>query len=155
MANLIIPMGIPGCGKSTFAKTLLDLKYAIVSTDEIRKRNYGSLKAAFLLRANGAVFAEAYRRTEEYLDHNVDVYFDATSLTRQSREDLRGLASKHKVIGILFDNVDEALLRNRQRDEDEQVPYEAMTYMVQKLEATKRDILQEKFDQLIYIRSVR
>jgi predicted kinase len=148
-------MGMPGCGKSTFAKTLLDLKYAVVSTDEIRKRNYGSLKAAHAAKANGAVFAEAYRRTEEYLDHNVDVYFDATTLTRQSREDLRGLAGKHKFIGILFDNADEARLRNGNRDDDERVPEDVMDYMYEKLIATKRDILQEFFDQLIYVRSVR
>ena len=46
MPNLVILAGVPGSGKSTWARAFFDLKYRIVSTDEIRRRQFGTLKAA-------------------------------------------------------------------------------------------------------------
>lgn len=157
MANLLIMIGIPGCGKSTMAKDLLDLKYAIVSTDAIRRELHGSLKAAHDAKANSSVFEIAYDRTRRNLSHGIDTVFDATSLTQKSRDELRALAAEcdAKAIGIFFTNTSEALHRNKERDEDEQVPQEVMDHMLVKHVETTRDIVREKFDRLIWVGSIQ
>lgn len=155
MPTLVILAGIPGCGKSTWAKALLERKYVIVSTDDIRRRDHGSLKAAHAADANAAVFAEFHRQVEDALVHNLDVVADATSLTAESRGQLRDIADRAnaKTHLVLFKNVQQALGRNDARDIDARVPSDVMEHMLLKYRDTLADIAREHYDQITKIES--
>src|SRR4051812_41108561 len=124
MANLIIPVGVPGSGKSTWAKSMLDLKYHIVSSDDIRMRLFGSLRAAHEPEVKkddkAKVWATFYREIDDCLAHGVDVVADATNLRAFAREKLRDIAKlQHAQTHVLlFDNYYQAWFRNRERPED-------------------------------------
>lgn len=171
MTNLIIPLGIPGCGKSTWAKTLLDLKYAIVSSDKIRKELFGSLSAAHMRedgtpldpaqrqKNNEKVFDIFHSKIEERLTHGVDVFADATNLSRLARLRLVDIARATfaQTHVLLFKNPTEAMLRNERRDEDEKVPHEAMMDMYAKYLECLVDLQAEikRYDTVTEICSVR
>ncbi len=159
MPNLVVPIGLPGCGKSTFAKSLLDLKYAVVSTDATRIEVAGSLEAFWDIPADDRpnVFDMAHAKTRDYLLHGVDVFFDATNLWRTARETLRAIAkdTDSALVGLLFNNYDEAIYRNSRRTGASAVPDDVMQKMMEDFRDTRRDILQEHFDTLIRIESVK
>ena len=159
MANLIIPVGVPGCGKSTWARTFLDRKYRIVSSDEIRLKMFGSLRAAFngseeqVAENKEKVFKAYYDDIELALKHNVDVYADATNLRKYYRERLSEIADKTgaKTHVFLFRNLSTAAYRNLQRDFSDQVPREAMDSMYDKWYEAEGDIPFEVYDSVTVI----
>lgn len=71
--NMLI--GIPGSGKSTFAKTLSGV---YVSPDEIRKELYGDIS----IQGNASkVFSLVEERIKDALKNGNDVVYDATNTT--------------------------------------------------------------------------
>ncbi len=77
MVHMLI--GIPGSGKSTFAKTLsATLKCDIASTDKVRKDNPKWKEEQ--------VWPEVYRLCAEALKDGKDIIFDATNITPKVRE---------------------------------------------------------------------
>jgi predicted kinase len=73
-------VGIPGCGKSTYAKSL---GLPVVSTDEIREEINGDVEN----QNNGAlVFDLAYERVADFLAHGKDCIFDATNVVAKYRD---------------------------------------------------------------------
>lgn len=131
---MIFPVGIPGSGKSTWAKTMFGGKYAIVSSDEIRKEKWGTLRAAHDVtpevkkERNEEVWDLFYRDLSQLLTHGMDCYADGTNLTSHSRRRLMGTAERAKadLHLILFDNVVQAEARNREREHDLIVPSDVM-----------------------------
>src|SRR3954467_9044685 len=153
MTNLIVLAGVPGSGKSTWAKTMLDLKYSIVSSDAIRKKLAGSLKQA---HQDGIKPWDAfYDDIEQKLDHNVDVVADATFLTKPHRIRALEVGWKHnaKVHLVLFKNVMEATIRNANREEDHRVPDHAMSGMMSLYYDTLAALPQEPWDSITKIES--
>lgn len=161
--NLIIPIGIPGCGKSTWVKEMFDLKYAIVSSDAIRKNIFGSLVTAHRttpeqrVANNQQVFDIFHNKISEHLQFGVDVVADATNLNPFARDRLKAIAKEHgaKTHAILFKNPTEALVRNRERDEDAQVPEDVMMNFVAKYYEVLNDLPFENYDCVTEIGSVR
>jgi predicted kinase len=156
MANLYIMVGIPGCGKSTFAKNYLnDGKAAVVSSDAIR----AEISTAYDQSLNDQVFKVFHRRIREHLDHDVDVVADATHLTRRSRAETADCAGPwDKVHVVFFKNPLQALERNRNRNghSNGEVPGDVMMQrMLPRYEETCRDLPQERYDSVIEIRSMR
>lgn len=82
MVKLIIMVGLPGAGKSTYAQTLIDDDghTEIVSTDQIRKE--------YMLPADAPVWDIAYQRTANLLEGKTNVVFDATMLSAKRRRGL-------------------------------------------------------------------
>lgn len=156
MPNLIILAGVPGSGKSTWAKGLLAQgKYAIVSTDTIRRNRYGSLKAAHAADSNPEIFAEFERQIEDCLAHDIDVVADATYLTADSRRIARDIADRTSARThlVLFTNVQQAVGQNAARDEDTCVPEDVMQTMMTKYYDTLAEITQESYDSVTKIGS--
>jgi predicted kinase len=159
MPTLFIPIGIPGCGKSTWARKVID-NAVIVSSDGIRKELFASLVAAndpqVKQTANARVFTIFHERIAAALKLGLDVIADATNLTSDSRRKLRDIAADHGAVVhyVLFDNVVEAIHGNRQRDKDSTVPDHVMDGMVQKLIVTREVIHGEGFDSLTVLSSV-
>lgn len=162
MANLIIPVGLPGCGKSTWAKNLLSLKYAIVSSDEIRKNLFESLRSAHDVtpeerhERNTQVFDLFHRKIDDCLRMDVDVFADATNLNPFARKNLVEIARKNhcQTHLLFFKNPEQAFMRNVRRDRDAVVPKDVMDNFYVKYLECLRDIKEEEYDSVTEIGGV-
>lgn len=130
--TLVVLCGIPGSGKSTWARTFLDHD-VVVSSDDIREE---ILRDAQDQSANEQVFAVFHDRILHGLRCGKVVVADSTALDARSRETLRGLASQAnaRLHLIVFTNLTQAITRNQRRDRV--VPEDAMMNMVYKYERT-------------------
>ena len=82
--TLIILCGIPGSGKSTYAKNYLERNSNTIhlSSDAIRKELYGDEN----IQGNpGDIFTLMQKRAIEALNNGRDVIYDATNVTRKDR----------------------------------------------------------------------
>jgi predicted kinase len=95
MTIIFAPIGIPGCGKSTFINRLVKAgKFpasSVISTDEIRLALCGNLSDQ---SRNGEVFAYAEEAIVATLLSGRDAYYDATNLTAGSRNRILHLAEQ-------------------------------------------------------------
>ena len=82
--DLIVLCGLPGSGKTTFAKTLLEHNDNTIwlSSDAIRKELWGDESCQ---KESEKVFGLMQSRAVKALREGVSVIYDATSLTRKSR----------------------------------------------------------------------
>lgn len=144
--KLIIPVGIPGSGKSTWAKSLFPWYYgqtvAIHSSDDIREELTGD---ATTQTSNNEVFETFHHRIHYDLDlwQSGVVFADATNLTRDARKKLIAIADmrnaeKHLVI---FGNLTQAVKRNQERERV--VPDHVMQKMLDKYEYFRVQLIQE------------
>jgi len=131
--SLIIPVGVPGCGKSTYGA----LHYphaAQISSDAIREE-LGDVNDQ---TQNDRVFEIYHDRIRTNLElglSNAQVYADATNLTPRARTALLNIAMECRPVDIhlvIFANADQAVLRNARRDRV--VPPEAMLRMLEQYE---------------------
>lgn len=82
--KLIVMVGLPGSGKSAYAKELIKNKKAdiILSSDSIREELTGDENNQ---TANDKVFKLLYQRMNDYLAEGKNVIIDATNTTLKSR----------------------------------------------------------------------
>jgi predicted kinase len=134
MATLFVLIGLPGSGKSTWARmNAARLKAVVVSSDELR--------AEFANRGRNplqgdAIFAEVERRARAELQSNHTVILDATHFLRKYRAYAIRLAREVGAyrIAVWFDvPLDVCLQRNTQRTHqtfgDETVPDQVVRRM--------------------------
>jgi predicted kinase len=139
MSRLFIPVGIPGCGKSTWGQMMFGPKNCY-STDAIRAEPEfgGDVNSQ---ENNDAVFTEFHRRILRDLEtfHLEDVYADATNLTARARKTLYSLAdiANAEVHVVVFTNNIQAVNRNQKRER--QVPVEVMHRMIDNYERFELD----------------
>ena len=93
-------IGIPGSGKTTYAKMLeKDLGYIIISSDMVRVNNPNWKEEK--------VFPEVYRLCGKYLKEGYDVILDATNIDIKVRRDHINSIRKHHldfdVVAYYFD----------------------------------------------------
>ena len=88
MRRLIMLMGLPGSGKSTYAKKLLELHpdWNYVSRDEVRYEYVSDQEHYFDHEAE--VYREFCNRIDMYLRRDETVIADATHLSTSSRKKL-------------------------------------------------------------------
>lgn len=146
MSKLIIMVGLPGSGKSTYtAKYTTQDRTTLVSTDEIRRELYGKPE----IQGNAQdVFNEAYRRIEIALRAGDTVVFDATNLKARNR---RYLINKYRPIAdtIIAEYVNTPIDECIRRDElrSRSVGYEVIQRMAKSMSEPRLD---EGFD-LVHI----
>jgi len=94
-------IGIPGCGKSTWAKQHKDsLNAEILSSDRIREEHFGDVNDQ---SHNVEVFDLMLKRTQEYLNSGINVIYDATNVNRRRRVNLiKSLPENAYTTAILF-----------------------------------------------------
>lgn len=157
---LHIPVGIPGCGKSTFSDRLDAL---CVSTDAFR----ASLSNVNDQSKNDQVFAMFHQAIGVCLRLGErNVFADATNLDSRSRENLREIVSKANASAIeygidrdikthliLFRNTEQAIKRNRARDRV--VPADVMMRMIDKYERSLLSIPDEQYDYITEVSATR
>lgn len=102
MVRVHMMVGIPGSGKSTYARQLSQEKgYKVVSTDVIRMVHPDWEEPL--------IWPEVYRLTAEYLKNGTDVIFDATNITPKVRNRFKDEVSKYfnefEVAAYYFDTL--------------------------------------------------
>jgi predicted kinase len=127
-------IGLPGTGKTTFAKNLLDYNSAnriLISSDRIRfdLLNYHETGIDFDPKIEPKVWKIVNRKMNEALkDPTVkEVIFDATNLRKSRRKTFLKLAQKNefRTRGILFSgSLGEVKARNQERERN--VPEEVI-----------------------------
>lgn len=97
--SLIILCGIPGSGKTTYAKNYIERNFNTIhlSSDAIRKELYGDEN----IQGNpGDVFSLMQNRAVEALNNGCDVLYDATNITRKDRSGIIGVCPKFVKIEV-------------------------------------------------------
>lgn len=83
MNKAIMLVGLPGCGKSTYAEKISKAENAIVlSSDALREELYGNVNDQ---EHNGEVFQELHKRAKKHLRNGLNVIIDATNVNRKRR----------------------------------------------------------------------
>ncbi len=151
MNTLYITVGLPGSGKSTYAKEFIkgkDIEY--LSSDSLRAV-YG--KSEEDQTVTPLVFGHIKRKVDEFLKDGKNVLVDATSVNRRERSDYINSAKKYgaKVVAIVFKMDRQGLIdRNKKRGEQggRVVPDWVIDKMLNKFEEPSYD---EGIDVMIYV----
>ena len=144
--RLLLLAGIPGSGKSTWAGWIASQRDVdVISADQIRLEMWGSLQVANSDRGNHKkVFEEMHHRLRASLGDGRIAIADATNLYPHARNPLYKIAQETGAeVEIVLFSSNNALLQNRQRDEDQVVPEEAMQRMSQLLPDLLEDLRHE------------
>lgn len=136
MNKLIILIGIPGCGKSTYAKKLIEMypNWKYVSRDEVRYEYISDQDHYYDHEAE--VFREFCNRIDMHLLNEEVVIADATHLTVGSRKKLLDNLNviPDEIIMIYIDTPFEVCLkRNQAREGIIRVPDKTMYAMRNRL----------------------
>lgn len=125
MNKLYTMIGIPGSGKSTFAKSHPEC--IVVCPDTIRKELFGDEACQ---KDGNLVFKLAYERIEKALSENKDVIFDATNTTVRSRKPLLKYKAIHYAV---FVNTDINECKKRNANRERKVPEDVIERMARQL----------------------
>ena len=149
--TLYITVGLPGSGKSTYAKEFIkgkEIEY--LSSDSLRAV-YG--KSEEDQTVTPLVFGHIKRKVDEFLKDGKNVLVDATSVNRRERSDYINSAKKYgaKVVAIVFKMDRQGLIdRNKKRGEQggRVVPDWVIDKMLAKFEEPSYS---EGIDVMIYV----
>ena len=149
--TLYITVGLPGSGKSTYAKNFIkdkDVEY--LSSDSLRAI-YG--KSEEDQSVTSIVFGHIKKTVDEFLKDGKNVLVDATSVNRKERSDYINTAKKYgaKVVAIVFKMDRQGLIeRNKKRGEQggRVVPDWVIDKMLNKFAEPSYD---EGIDVIIYV----
>lgn len=151
MSKIILMVGCPGSGKSTFLK-----KYAndgqIISRDAIRFDLLAEDDDYFAKEEE--VFKAYIDFIQSYLDKDVNVYADATHLNERSRNKLLDNLdlSKTSLNAIVFlTPLEECLKRNAGRTGRARVPDNVLTDMYNRYRDPKED-KKYNYENVLYVR---
>lgn len=86
MAEFIVLVGPPGCGKTSYRKQYLN-NYVCLSSDDLRNEMYGT-ENLHSNDANIKLFEEMDKRIMRNLKEKKDIVYDATNMTKKYRIDL-------------------------------------------------------------------
>lgn len=149
MAKFKMLIGLPGSGKTTYARNLLQTSedWVHLSSDEITKRN--RLPGESVDYQN--TFEEMYRQTAFHLDNNINVIYDATNLASKRRKSILNRIEKFEpeTEAIVF-LTPYALLKNRnsQRQAIDRVPAHIIERYIRAFQLPRKD---EKFDWIHFL----
>lgn len=149
--TLYILIGVPGCGKSTYAEELSeklvkkhDVVVSTISSDKIRKHLYGDESCQ---DCPSKVFAIAHNVIKNQLSVGYDVIFDATNIHKHNREELikEVLFEVNKpvrFVAIYFNTPIEECIK-RQELRDRKVPKKVIEKMARQID---KPTFEEGFD---------
>ena len=152
MVTVNFMIGIPGSGKSTYAKNNLSGEY--ISSDKIRKEMYGDIS---IQGDPEKVFAVVYKKVQAALSEGKDIIFDATNINRYYRKEImknmRKWGAKSLIAYVMCTPVDVCITRNNVRnDRSQPVPEAVIRKMHRVLKREKRFLKREDFDAVNYVR---
>lgn len=132
---LYILTGLPGSGKSTWAKKNLP-NAVIVCKDTIREGICGNVNDQ---SKNGEVFNIARSRIKQLLADGKDVIADATHFTRSQRTEMVKLAPAGTAVVIVWMNTSLKTCLERNASRDKVVPPDVIRRMHFSFERPKRE----------------
>lgn len=149
--QLYVLIGIPGSGKSTFAKNVLTEISTVISRDEIRYSIIKDEEAYFSHEKE--VYKKFIKQIKDLMVQGKDVTVDATHLNATSRfkllSNLKGF--DYKINAFYFDTpLDECLGRNAMRRGRAHVPEDAIENMYDNLTFPSK---KEGFDYIYTVRN--
>ena len=141
--TIYIAVGLPGSGKSTYAKNFIkgkDIEY--LSSDELRAV-FG--KSEDDQSVTPLVFGHIKRKVDEYLKNGKNVLVDATSVNRRERTDYINSAKKYgaKVVALVF-KMDRAGLIARNQKRGSEGGRVVPDWVIDKMLASMKNLLQVK-----------
>lgn len=155
--TLILLVGIPGSGKTTYAKDYIERNANSIhlSSDGIRKELYGDEN----IQGNpGDVFSLMQKRAIEALNNGYDVLYDATNITRKDRAGIIGICPKIAKIEchIIWAPIETCIERDSKRERT--VGKVVIDKMLKRFQAPYYDesideimvILPDKFNRIQY-----
>lgn len=149
--TLYIMVGLPGSGKSTYAKEFIkDQQVEYLSSDSLRAV-FGKDESDQSVTPK--VFGHIKTKVDEYLRDNKNVLVDATSVNRKERSDYINTAKKYnsKVVVVVFKMDRNGLIaRNKKRGDEggRVVPDWVIDKMLNKFEEPD---FNEGIDVIIYV----
>jgi len=140
MSTIYIAVGLPGSGKSTYAKNFIkdkDIEYLSSDDQTVTPLVFGHIK----------------RKVDEFLKDGKNVLVDATSVNRKERADYITTAKKYgaKVVVLVFKMDRQGLIdRNKKRGQEggRVVPDWVIDKMLAKYEEPSTS---EGIDEIIYV----
>jgi predicted kinase len=136
--EMVILVGLPGSGKTTFRKQRLDATHVVISKDLIRNNRRPARRQAQLI--------------DQALSAGRSIVVDNVNPTREERAHLIHSARTHgaRVVGFWFEScVPDCLRRNAGRQDGARVPDVAIYSMAKIFHAPEK---QEGFDELYRVR---
>lgn len=147
MAKLNIMIGIPGSGKTKYAKTGLSIDNTIyLSSDDIRVDMFGFEDQTH----NAEVFERMKRETLTALQNDFDVIYDATNLSKKHRSDIIKSAKMcdAEVNAYLCCTPINIILERNITRQERQIPWDKLIQMIQSIEPP---MYYEGFDNIYLI----
>ena len=147
MATLNIMIGIPGSGKSNYAKKYLLVNNSVyLSSDDIRIELYGFEDQTH----NDVVFEAMKKRTLNALKEGKDVIYDATNLNKKRRGGIINEAHKldAQVDAYLCCTPINIILERNITRAERQLPWDKLVQMIQSIEPP---MYYEGFDNIYLI----
>ena len=149
--KLILLVGIPGSGKTTYARKYVEKVSDTIhlSSDSIRSELYGDES----IQGDPAeVFSLMQKRAVEALNNGKDVLYDATNVTRKDRTSIISICPKFAKIDahIIWAPIEECIKRDASRDRT--VGKEVIYKMIKRFQAVYYD---EGIDEIKVVRPNR
>ena len=147
MAKLNIMIGIPGSGKTKYAKTELLTDNAVyLSSDDMRVDMFGFEDQTH----NTEVFERMKKETLMALQNDFDVVYDATNLNKKRRSDIIKRAKTYgaEVNAYLCCTPINIILERNITRQERQIPWDKLIQMIQSIEPP---MYYEGFDNIYLI----
>ena len=149
MAKLNITIGMPGSGKTSYAKKhLLTSNSVYLSSDQTRIDMYGFEDQTH----NGEVFERMKQETILALQNGFDVIYDATNLVRKRREalikDIKNRISNVEINAYLCCTPINIVLERNMTRTERHLPWDKLVQMIQSIEPP---MYYEGFDNIYLI----
>jgi predicted kinase len=149
MAKLIMMVGVPGSGKSTYTKKIAEKEQAVIlSSDKIYVEITGDVTNS--KPNDGKVFDELYKRTREYLKQGTNVIIDATNSSAKKRKGVlqQFKGASEKECYYICTPFETCVKRDKERERT--VGYGVIKGMYLRLFIPFVDVLDEGFDKVHY-----
>lgn len=149
--ELVIAIGLPGTGKSTYIKRKF-AKHVIVSNDKVvdkfAKKQDVDYNKAFDTIGRDKIIQLGKRDFMKALKTGKNIVLDNTNLTKKIRKEYLDKAQDYKKIAVVFKLSDKELekrLKSREKETGKSIPDDVMTKMRKEYEAPSKA---EGFDEI-------
>lgn len=156
-SQLIITLGIPGSGKSTWRKdfTSKHSEWEVICPDDLRKEITGDVSN---ITQDAKVWETAYHTLKEYLSNKEDVIFDSTACSTRTQKAIENIAKAHNAI-IMYKifEIDTQVAKDRivndlnHNVDRSKVPMEIVDKMAENFIKAKERVLEEVKNMNVFL----